>query len=329
VPVIVRFAPSAARPNLHGSAPPVFVACGLKSFRYLLFRVSPSPGPILALYTAAMRTLLSFFIASSTILVAQSDGREIARRSVFAAERNWKARQSYTYTVRDEERHLDSQGRVKSTDVDVSKAVLVNGYSIEQTVSHNGGLPTPARQKKDDDSLRKRRSETPSEGAARLREDKEKRAFIDEVPDAFNFRLLGEEVVRGRPAYVLEVTPKPGFHAHSKYSMMFSKVHGKIWVDAQDFGWVKVDVDVMEPFSMGLFLARVQPGSHIVFEQTRVADGIWLPASIEITANAKILFVKNYAMHEVITYSEYCPAQPNQLASTRGTLAAKSNSRGL
>jgi hypothetical protein len=276
-----------------------------------------------------MRTLLSFLIASSTILVAQSDGREIALRSVFAAERNWKARQSYTYTVRDEERHLDSQGRVKSTDIDVSKAVLVNGYSIEQTVSHNGGLPTPAKKKKDDDSLRKRRSETPSEGATRLREEKEYRAFIDEVPDAFNFRLLGEEVVRGRPAYVLEVTPKPGFHAHSKCGMMFSKVHGKIWVDTQDFGWVKVDVDVMEPFSMGLFLARVQPGSHIVFEQTRVADGIWLPARIEITANAKILFVKNYAMREVITYSEYCPAQPSQLASTSGTLAAKSNSRGL
>jgi hypothetical protein len=276
-----------------------------------------------------MRTLLSFFVVSSTILVAQSDDREVAQRSVFAAERNWKTRQSYAYTVRDEERHLDSQGRVKSTDVDVSKAVLVNGYSIEQTVSHNGGRPTAAKKKKEDDSLRKRRNETPSGEATRLREEKESRAFIDEVPDAFNFRLLGEEIVRGRRAYVLEVTPKPGFHAHSKYGSMLSKVHGKIWVDTQEFGWVKVDVDVMEPFPMGLFLARVQPGSHIVFEQTRVADGIWLPASIEITANAKILFVKNYAMYEVITYSEYLPAQPNQVASTRSTLAAKSDSRGL
>jgi hypothetical protein len=80
---------------------------------------------------------------------------------------------------------------------------------------------------------------------------------------------------------------------------------------------------------MGLFLARVQPGSHIVFEQVRLADGIWLPALIEIKANAKILFVKNYAMYEVITYSEYRPAQPTQVASTRDVLAARSNSGGL
>jgi hypothetical protein len=278
-----------------------------------------------------MRTLLSFLVAinSSTLLVAQPDGREIVRRSISTADRNWKARQSYTYTVHDEQRHLDAQGRVKSTDVDVSKAVLVNVDTVEQMVSHNGGPPIPKKKKKDEESLRKRRSEMPQERADRRREEKENRAFIDEVPDAFNFRLLGEQVVRGRPTYVLEVTPNLGFHPRSKYGGMFSKVRGKLWVDRQDFGWVKVDVDVTEPFSMGLFLARVQPGSHIVFEQTRWADGVWLPARIEIKANAKILFVKNYAMYEVITYSEYRPAQPTQVASTRGGLETRSNSGGL
>ena len=271
---------------------------------------------------------LIFFIANSTVLMAQPDGRDIVRRSISIADRNWEARQSYTYTARDEEHHLDSLGRVKSTDVDVSKALFVNGTSIEQAVSHNGGPPTAAKKKKDDDNVRKRRSETQLDRAARLREEKENRTFIDEAPDAFNFRVLGEQVVRGRPAYILEVTPKPGFHAHSKYGAMFSKVRGKIWVDRDDFGWVKVDVDVMEPFSMGLFLARVQPGSHILFEQVRLADGVWLPARIEIKANAKILFIKNYAMHEVITYSEYRLVQPAQMASTR-VIAVRSNSGGM
>jgi hypothetical protein len=73
----------------------------------------------------------------------------------------------------------------------------------------------------------------------------------------------------------------------------------------------------------------VQPGSHIVFEQTRWADGVWLPARIEIKATAKILYVKNYAMNEVITYSECRPVQPTQVASTRGGLEARSNSGGM
>jgi len=106
-------------------------------------------------------------------------------------------------------------------------------------------------------------------------------------------------------------------------------VHGKLWVDKQDFGWVKVDANVVAPFSMGLFLARVNPGTHILFEQIRVAEGIWLPRHIEIKADAKILFLKNYQMQEVITYSEYRPAQPSQVVAERREPTVKSKPSGL
>jgi hypothetical protein len=97
---------------------------------------------------------------------------------------------------------------------------------------------------------------------------------------------------------------------------MFSKVEGKVWVDKQDFGWIRVDAKVTEPISMGFFLARVQPGSHIVFEQTRIADGLWMPLHVEVKAEAKVLFIKNYVQEEKITFSEYRPAQPTQVASS-------------
>jgi hypothetical protein len=218
---------------------------------------------------------------------------------------------------RDEEKRFDSEGRTRSIDVRVSRAVFLDGNIIDQTVSHNGGPPTPEQRKKDQELLRKRRSETSQERTARLREEKENRAFISEVVSAFNFRLVGEQVVDGRQAYILQATPKPGYRAHSKYGKVFSKVQGKLWVDKQDFGWIKVDANVVAPFSMGLFLARVNPGTHILFEQTRVGEGIWLPRRIEIKADAKILFLKNYQMQEVITYSDYRPAQPSQVVAER------------
>jgi len=58
-------------------------------------------------------------------------------------------------------------------------------------------------------------------------------------------------------------------------------VEGKLWVDKQDFGWIKVDGKVIQPFSMGLFLARVLGGSQITMEQTRFDDGIWMPTRID------------------------------------------------
>ena len=255
-----------------------------------------------------MRTFI-VLIASSIALLAQSGGkldpRDMVRRSIVTGDRSYKAGQQYTYTERDEEKRLGSHGRVKSTEVDVSKVVFINGEPFEQLVEHNGGPPTPSEQKKEQDKIQKRRNETGTQRAARLRKETSERAFLHEVPEAFDFKLIGEETINGRPAYVLAATPHPGYQPRSKQANMFSKVQGKLWVDKEDFGWMKIDAQVMQPFAMGFFLARVQKGSRIHFEQIRVAPGVWLPKRIEVCADAKIMFVKNYDMNEVITYSNY------------------------
>jgi hypothetical protein len=248
---------------------------------------------------------------------ASIDGGDILKRSIATAERSWKEREHYTYTQRDEEKRLDTRGRVKSQDVDVSKVIFVNGAPFEQLVQHNGGIPTAEEKRKQQEKMRKLQTETPSERADRLDKEKQNRAFLREVPEAFDFRFLTEEVVNGRPAYVLACTPRPGFHSQTRFGRMFSKVRGKVWVDKQDLGWVKVDAQVMEPFSMGLFIARVLPGTHIFMEQTRVSDGVWLPKRIQIKAAAKILFVKSYDIDEVVTYWDYSPVQATSMASNR------------
>jgi hypothetical protein len=126
-----------------------------------------------------------------------------------------------------------------------------------------------------------------------------------EVPKAFDFQLVGEETVNGRPAYVIQATPHPGYQGQGKYGKMFSKVEGKLWVDKQDLARIKVDGQVNRPFSMGLFLVRVLRGSEIKMEQTRVDGGIWMPERVEVRAAAKVFLVKSLVIDRVLTYSEY------------------------
>jgi hypothetical protein len=262
--------------------------------------------------------MLLVMVAASTALLAQSSGpdmpqkqpsladvRQIVSPSVVATERSWQARDHYTYTERDEDRRLTSQGKVKSENVDVSRIIVVNGSRFEQLMERNGQLPSAREQKKSDDDLDKLRHETPDEQTARLRKDQENRAFLRDVVEAFDFRLIDEEIVAGRPAYVLQATPHPGYHAHGKYGKMFSRVEGKLWVDKQDFGWIKVDGEVTQSFTMGLFVARVERGSHIILEQTSVGDAVWVPKRIEIRATARILFLKNLDIDRTLTYSDY------------------------
>ena len=70
-----------------------------------------------------------------------------------------------------------------------------------------------------------------------------------------------------------------------------------------------------QPFSIGLFLARVLPGSHITMEHMRVGNGIWMPQHIEIRAAAKIFFIKSLIIDKVLIYLDYRPAQTAPLPS--------------
>ena len=257
-------------------------------------------------------------VAASSVLFAQNrgpeqlqdhasipDARHIIGQSVVATERSLEARDRYTFVERDHDRRLDSQGQLKSEKIDVTRMILVNGARFEQLVERNGQLPSAEEQKKLDQDFEKLKHETPEERTARLGKEQENRSVLRDLLEGFDFRLLGEEVLAGRRTYVLQVTPHPGYHARGKYGKIFSKVEGKLWIDKSDFGWIKVEGQVTQSFSMGLFVARVQRGSRIVLEQTNVGDAVWVPQRLEVRGSARILFLKSLTVERIFTYSDY------------------------
>lgn len=235
-----------------------------------------------------------------------SAASQIVEASIAVMQRNWQTRLRYSYVERDEDRRRDSEGRVKSEDVDISRTILIDGVPFEQLLERNGRSPSAEEASKERENLDKLRRETAEQRAERSRRQVEENAsLVREVPKAFDFQLLDGEVVNGRASYVIQATPRPGYRAQGKYGKMFSKVEGKFWVDKQDLGWIRVDGHVIQPFSIGLLLARVLCGSHITMEQTRVGDGIWMPLRVEVRAAAKVFFVKSVAIERILTYSEY------------------------
>lgn len=189
--------------------------------------------------------------------------------------------------------------------------ILVNGVPFERLVERNGRAPSTPEEWKQKERLKKLKRETPEQRAEQLqKEEEESASLVREIPIAFDFQLAGEEVVNGTPAYVLDATPHPGYQPKGKYGRIFSKLKGKLWVDKQDFGWVKANGQVIEPFSLGLFLIRLLPGSRITMKQMRIDDGNWVPEHVEVRAAAKIFFVKSLVIDRVLTYSEFRLAEP-------------------
>jgi hypothetical protein len=255
---------------------------------------------------------LLLILASATAASAQIDAREVVRRAVAADERNWKLARNYTFSERVNLRYLDSQGRVKSQEASLHDVMLLDGSPYRRLVARDGRpLPLGEEKKERDElsrSIAERRDQTAAQRAQRLaqydnRPEWQREAW-HELPEAFDFRLTGEEVLDGRRMYAIEATPRQGYRPRSITAKMLAHLQGKLWVDKLDYHLVKADVEVVDTISVGLFLIRVSKGSRATFEQARVNDEVWLPRHLRAYVSARLGLLKVLILEQEITYSE-------------------------
>jgi len=237
-------------------------------------------------------------------LLAGVNPRELVRQSIANGAKAWSESRAYSCTKLDVDQQFDAGGRVKSTDRDVYRIVPIAGDAFEEHVEHDGEPLRGEAQQKQHIELEKRERETPWQRAARLAREQRERSYYQEIPDAFDFKIIGEETLSTGPAWVLEATPRPGFQPRSRYAQVFPKMRGKLWIDKKDVQWVKADAVAMGTIYFGWFIASLAKGSHIVIEQTRLADGTWVPRRIEAKATARTFFT-SHRFEEDLTYSDY------------------------
>jgi hypothetical protein len=157
--------------------------------------------------------------------------------------------------------------------------------------------------------MQKRSHESAQDREKRLidwqRRHQEEHSFLLEVPEAYDFRLVGEETMGGRPAYVLSGQPRSNFHAKVNAARFLPKVRPKIWIDKKELQWLKVEGEVIDAISWGAFLLRLRPGAHIELEQTFVNNEIWLPLHARFTFDARVALFKEIRADVNVQFSDY------------------------
>jgi hypothetical protein len=254
---------------------------------------------------------LLLILASATAVLGQGDAREVIRRAVAADERNWKVARNYTFAERVDLRYLDSQGRVKSREVRILDVMLLDGSPYRRLVARDGQPLPPGEEKNEQEKLARsiveRREETAAQRAERRgqynRRPEWQRDAWRELPEAFEFRLAGEEVRDGRGLYVIEATPRRGYQPQSRTAKVLAHLQAKLWVDKQDYHLVKAEVEAVTTISVGLFLVRLAKGSRAAFEQTRVNDEVWLPSQVRAFVAARLGLLKVLRIEQETSYS--------------------------
>lgn len=245
--------------------------------------------------------------------LSEAEIRAIIRESADRDAENMKRRRDYTYVRRDEERRLDGKGRVKSTESKTYEITILSGEIVERLIAKDDKPLSEKDAQNEDQKIQKivSRGEKESENQRRKRlgkrdkEAEEARLFVREIADAYRFRFHGTEVVEGRPAYVVDADPLPGYKPRLKDAKFLPKFRFRAWIDQAEHHWIKLDAECIDTVSWGLFIARIHKGSKIHLEQSRVNDEVWLPKRLMLNIDARIALLKSLDMELDITFRDY------------------------
>jgi hypothetical protein len=249
----------------------------------------------------------------ATGALSQRQMQELFRVVAAKDEENDKRLRNYTYIQRDEEHKLDGKGQVKSTEAKTYEVMELYGEQVSRLIEKDDN-PLPEKEKaKEEEKIQKiidkRKNESEEEREKRKakaeKEREDGREFVREIADAYNFKLVGTELIGGREAWVIDGEPRPGYEPHMKEAKFLPKFHGRVWIDKDDLQLARMEVEAIDTISVGLVVARIHKGTRVMLEQTRVNDEVWLPHHLSFKLDARVALLKGYKVDGEQTYRDY------------------------
>lgn len=252
-------------------------------------------------------------IFGAALLSAADDPKTLVKRALDADLQGQEAARNYTFLRRDDVRMLDGSGQTKSHSVKTNDVTLLEGSPYNRLVERNDKPLSADEQKFEDNRLQysidQRRKETPEQRQKRIAEWDRKRheqtEHLKEIPDAFDFKLAGEDRIDGVAVWTIDGMPHPGYKPKSSLASYFTKIKGRIWIAKDSPHIVKLEFDTLDTIAIGAFLVRLKKGGHIMVQQTHVNDEIWLPKHVTVKASARILLVKGFNLDADYSFRDY------------------------
>jgi len=133
---------------------------------------------------------------------------------------------------------------------------------------------------------------------------KERNDLIDATHNAFLFTFVGNEPRDNRKLAKYKMDPNPAFKPTTRFTSIFPKVRGFVWIDEVSGELARIEGDVTEDISVGLFLGKIYKGSHFMQERYEVLPGLWLASFTQYDFDGR-KFISGFSIHERTFYSNY------------------------
>lgn len=230
----------------------------------------------------------------------------------------------YALMQKETDREITTKGEVKKETVKVYEVFPVaHREPIMKLISENGVALSGERATKEEKRVHEeflkaeRDSEKNKERAERERAEQKRRNVAkgkaeDDDPELSQFLRVCEfvsprrERFRDRDAVVFDFRPRPGFKPSNRQESLISKLVGVVWIDPVDKQIIRLEAHLAEGFKIGGgLLLSLRPGAGFVMEQTRMAEGVWLPRLAQINLSVKVLLLGGGDYNKTIEWSDY------------------------
>jgi hypothetical protein len=214
-----------------------------------------------------MRVLL---LLAALPLWGADDANQILKRLVEAQTRNWEQARQYAYTEEMTNFAFDKTGKPVQNGAAVWEVIFVEGLEYKKLISRDG-KPLDA---KDQAKEEKKMQQTAEERRKQRRTGVFHRTVTmggaEDLIAFFDNRLLGEEEIRGRKAWIVESTPQASHVAVDQREKEVLSWRHKYWIDeAENFTLKTEDTVVGDHIFM-------KPGSVVTEEFEKINDDAWL-----------------------------------------------------
>lgn len=231
----------------------------------------------------------------------------------------------YAFLQKETDREINGRGELKKEKTRVYEVFPVSHHEpIRKLISENGVVLTGERAAKEAKRVAEelitveRESEKTEEKVARRKADRMRQqsgngeADTDEDPTISQFLKVCEfvsprrERFNDREAIVFDFRPRPGFKPGNRSESLIAKLVGVAWVDPVDKQVMRLEARLAEGFKMaGGLVLSLRPGAGFVMEQTRMAEGIWLPRFAHVNLSVKVFLFRGIDVNKTIEWSDY------------------------
>jgi hypothetical protein len=245
----------------------------------------------------------------ASLILAQAplpDPAKLVREIELHQRRMDELRENYTFregTLTDE---LAPDGTVKRVNNEEREVFFVNGYRIARLLRKNGKELSEGERKSEQSRIKALIETDLKAPPGHTYNRRGENVGLGQILPLMKISNPRRIVLNGRSTLAFDFVGDPHAKAHGIAESAVRKIAGTVWIDDADREVSRLEAHFDDNFRIGGgFVASIQKGTSLIFEQSRLDKELWMPSVSEIHLAARELLWKNVRQNIHVKDSDF------------------------